>query len=40
MSTVKEGQSIADFTAPTTSDTTFQLADYKGKSNLVIYILS
>ncbi len=37
MSTVKEGQAIADFTAPATSETTFQLADYHGKSNLVIY---
>ena len=37
MSTVKEGQTVPDFTAPATSDSTFHLADYKGKSNLVIY---
>ena len=37
MSTIKEGQSIPNFTASATSETTFQLADYKGKSNLVIY---
>lgn len=34
---VKEGQTVSDFSAPATSETTFNLADYNGKSNLVIY---
>ncbi len=37
MTTIAEGKSIPNFSAPTTSDTLFELADYKGKSNLVIY---
>lgn len=39
MSTIKEGQAITDFTAPATSETTFQLAGYKEKSNLIQAIL-
>lgn len=31
------GQAVPDFTAPATSETTFKLSDYQGKSNLVIY---
>ena len=31
------GEAFPDFQAPATSETTFKLADYKGKSNLVIY---
>lgn len=37
MSPAKEGQAITGFVAPATSETTFRLADYQGKSNLVIY---
>jgi peroxiredoxin Q/BCP len=37
MSTTKEGQTVTDFSAPATSETTFNLSDYHGKSNLIIY---
>ncbi len=37
MTTIKEGQTIPNFSAPATSDTAFELSLYKGKSNLVIY---
>ncbi len=35
--TIKVGDAIQDFSAPATSELTFKLSDYKGKSNLVIY---
>lgn len=35
--TVQVGKPVPDFTAPATSGMTFQLSDYIGKSNLVIY---
>lgn len=31
------GESVSEFEAPATSDVTFKLSDYKGKSNLVLY---
>ena len=31
------GDAVSDFSAPATSDLTFKLSNYKGKSNLVIY---
>ena len=31
------GEKIANFSSPSTSDITFHLSDYKGKSNIVIY---
>ena len=37
MTTISEGNSIPNFSAPATSDTTFELSNYIGKSNLVIY---
>jgi peroxiredoxin Q/BCP len=37
MPALEIGQVVPDFTAPATSETTFTLSDYKGKSNLVIY---
>lgn len=37
MPALEIGQAVPDFTAPATSETTFTLSDYKGKSNLVIY---
>ena len=37
MTTISEGNSIPNFSAPATSDTTFELSNYTGKSNLVIY---
>ena len=37
MSKADIGQQAADFSAPATSETTFNLSDYKGKSNVVIY---
>ncbi|MEE9350945.1 MAG: peroxiredoxin [Thiotrichaceae bacterium] len=37
MSTIKEGDTVPNFSAPATSDTLFSLSDFKGKSNLVIY---
>lgn len=37
MSTLKTGETVPDFEASATSDITFKLSDYKGKSNLVIY---
>ena len=33
----KIGDTISDFSAPATSDLTFKLSNYKGKSNIVIY---
>jgi len=35
--TLKIGEAVPDFEAPATSELTFKLSDYKGKSNLVIY---
>ena len=35
--TLKIGEAVPDFEAPATSDVTFKLSDFKGKSNLVIY---
>ena len=35
--TLKIGEAVPDFEAPATSDLTFKLSDFKGKSNLVIY---
>jgi peroxiredoxin Q/BCP len=37
MPALEIGRVVPDFTAPATSETTFTLSDYKGKSNLVIY---
>ena len=37
MSKIKIDQKIASFSALATSDTTVNLSDYKGKSNLVLY---
>lgn len=37
MPALEIGQAVPDFTAPATSETTFTLSDYKGKSNLIIY---
>ena len=37
MSQVKAGHPVPNFTAAATSGTTFQLSDYTGKSNIVIY---
>ena len=37
MSKAAIGQEFADFSAPATSETTFTLSDYKGKSNVVVY---
>lgn len=37
MPALEIGQVVPDFSAPATSETTFTLSDYKGKSNLVIY---
>ena len=37
MNTLKIGEAVPDFEAPATSDLTFKLSDFKGKSNLVIY---
>ncbi len=37
MTIIKEGDSVPNFSAPATSNTLFNLADFKGKSNLVIY---
>ena len=31
------GQVVPDFTAPATTETSFTLSDYRGKSNLIIY---
>ncbi len=36
-STLIIGKAVPDFEAPATSDLTFKLSDYKGKSNLVVY---
>ena len=35
--TLEIGEAVPEFEAPATSDLTFKLSDYKGKSNLVIY---
>lgn len=35
--TLKIGEVVPDFEAPATSNLNFKLADYRGKSNLVIY---
>ncbi len=37
MTTLNEGNTVSDFSAPATSDTTFKLSDHKGKSNIVLY---
>ncbi|MGB1311750.1 MAG: peroxiredoxin, partial [Leucothrix sp.] len=37
MSALEIGQVVPDFTAPATSETTFTLSDYRGKSNIIIY---
>lgn len=37
MSTIEVGQPVPNFSAPATSDMTFQLSDYAGKANVVIY---
>ncbi len=37
MSKAEIGQTVTNFSAPATSGTTFNLSDYKGKKNVVIY---
>ncbi len=37
MNKIKINQKVADFSLSATSETTFNLSDHKGKSNLVIY---
>ncbi len=37
MTTVAEGAFVPDFSALATSDTTFTLADYQGRANIVLY---
>lgn len=37
MSTANIGDTLVDFEAPMTSDKTFRLSDFRGKSNLVLY---
>lgn len=37
MPALEIGQVVPDFSAPATSDTTFTLSDYRGKSNVIIY---
>jgi len=37
MTTISEGTAIPNFSASATSDTTVELASFKGKSNIVIY---
>lgn len=37
MTSLTIDQAVPNFSAPATSETTFTLADYKGKKNLVIY---
>lgn len=34
---LKEGQTVTNFSGPATSETYFNLDDYKGKSNLIVY---
>ncbi|MCK5727122.1 MAG: peroxiredoxin [Thiotrichaceae bacterium] len=37
MTSLAIDQTVPNFSAPATSETTFNLSDYKGKSNLIIY---
>jgi len=37
MPALEVGQAVPDFSAPATSETTFTLSDYHGKSNVIIY---
>lgn len=37
MSRLELGDVLADFSAPMTSDKTFQLSDYRGKNHVVLY---
>ena len=37
MTIIQEGDSVPNFSAPATSEVIFNLADFNGKSNLVIY---
>ena len=37
MTALSEGNTVGDFSAPATTDSTFKLSDYKGKSNIVLY---
>ena len=37
MSTISIDQAVSNFTAAMTGDKTFQLADFKGKANVVLY---
>ena len=37
MPALEVGQVVPDFSAPATTETTFTLSDYRGKSNVIIY---